>query len=80
MNWVETPQGQNTLAMLQEFERRFTRLSTLDRTVLDTIKVLLFVKSVHLLDREKVGLLLETDEGVMVDWEVVKSVCNCFDK
>ena len=52
----------------------------LDQTVLDTSKVLLFVKSVDVLDCEKVGLFLETDEGLMVDWVVVKRVCGHFDK
>ena len=41
--------------------------------MLDTSKVLLFIKSVSkALDREKVGLLLETDEGLTTDWAVVK--------
>ena len=40
---------------------------TLDRIVLDTSKVLLFVKSVDVLNHEKVGLLLETDEGLIAD-------------
>ena len=47
MVWVESPgKGRNTSALLQEFEKRFTRLSTLDRTVLDTSQVLMFVRSV----------------------------------
>jgi hypothetical protein len=48
--------------------------------VLDTSRVLLFVKSVDVRDREKVGLLLETDEGLTANWAVVKRVCSCFDK
>ena len=81
MAWVESPgKGRNTTALLQEFEKRFARLSTLDRTVLETSRVLLFVKSVDALDREKVGLLLETDEGLTTDWAVVKRVCSRFDK
>ena len=48
--------------------------------MLDTSRVLLFVKSVHALDREKVGLLLETDEGLTADWAVVERVCAHFDK
>ena len=81
MAWVESPgKGRNTTALLQEFEKRFARLSTLDRTVLETSRVLLFVKSVDALDREKVGLLLETDEGLTADWAVVKRVCSRFDK
>ena len=68
------------MALLREFETRFARLSALDRTVLDTSRVLLFVKAVDALDREKVGLLLETDEGLTTDWAVVKGVCSRFDK
>ena len=48
--------------------------------MLDTSKVLLFIKSVDPLDQEKVGLLLETDGGLTTDWAVVKRVCNHFDK
>ena len=66
--------------ILHEFEKRFTRLLTLDRVVLDTSKVLLFIKSVETLDREKVGLLLETDEGLTIDWAIVKGVCSRFNK
>jgi hypothetical protein len=59
MEWVETPgKGRSASALLREFEERFARLSALDRTVLDTSHVLLFVKSVDARDREKIGLLL----------------------
>ena len=44
--------------ILQDFEKHFTRLSTFDRTVLNTRKVLLFLKVVEVPDREKVGSLL----------------------
>ena len=65
MDWVESPgKERNKFAFLQEFERRFARISTLDRTVLDTSRVLLFVKSVNALDRGSMGPLLETDEGL----------------
>ena len=50
--------------LLREYEERFTRLSVLDRTVLDTSRVLLFVKFVDVQDREQVGILLDTDEGL----------------
>ena len=81
MEWVELPgKGRNTTTLLQEFERRFARLSALDRTVLDTSKVLLFIKAVDSRDREKVGLLLETDDGLTTDWAMVKRVCSRFDK
>ena len=81
MDWVETPgKGRNASALLREFEERFTRLLMLDRTVLDTSHVLLFVKAVDARDRDKVGLLLETDDGLTSDWAVVKRVCSRFDK
>ena len=64
----ETPEKErNASVLLWEFEERFARLSTLDRTVLDTSRVLLFVKSVDARDREQVGLLLETDNGLTAD-------------
>ena len=45
MVWVETPdKGRNASVLLREFEERFACLSALDRTVLDTSRVLLFVK------------------------------------
>ena len=73
IDWAESPnKAQNTSVLLLEFEKRFSRLSTLDWTMLDMSKVLLLVKSVNLLDREKVGLLLEMDEGLMADWIEVK--------
>ena len=81
MDWVELPgKGRNTTTLLQEFEKRFARLSTLDRAVLDTSKVLLFLKAVDVRDREKVGLLLEDDDGLITDWAAVKRVCSRFDK
>ena len=92
MEWVETPdKGRNASVLLWEFEERFARLSVLDRTILDTSRVLLFVKSVDervILfvksvderDQEQVGLLLETDDGLTADWAVVKRVCGRFDK
>jgi hypothetical protein len=81
MEWVETPgKGRSASALLQEFEDRFARLSTLDRTVLDTSRVLLFVKSVDARDRERIGSLLETDDGLTADWAMVKRVCGRVDK
>ena len=81
MEWVvSVGEGRNTSMLLQEFERRFTRLSALDQTVLDTSKVLLFINSVDPLYREKVGLFLEIDDGLTIDWAVVKRVCSRFDK
>ena len=55
-------------------------MSALDRTMLDTSKVLLFIKIVDALDRERVGPLLETDEGLMPDWAMIKGVCSCVEK
>ena len=81
MEWVETPEkARNASLLLWEFEERFARLSALDRTVLDTSRVLLFVKSVDERDREQVGSLLETEDGLMVDWTAVKRVYCRFDK
>jgi hypothetical protein len=81
MEWVETPgKGRSVSALLREFEERFACLSTLDRTVLDTSCALLFVKSVDARDREKIGLVLETDDGLTADWAMVKRVCGHFDK
>jgi hypothetical protein len=81
MEWVETPgKGRSASALLRDFEERFARLSTLDRTVLDTSRVLLFVKSVDARNRQKIGLLLETDEELTADWAVVKRVCGRVDK
>ena len=78
---METPEkGRNASVLLREFEERFARLSALDRTVLDTSRVLLFVKSVDVRDREQVGLLLETDDGLTTDWAVVKRIYGRFDK
>ena len=70
----------NTSALLQEFERRFARLSALDRSVLYTSRVLLFVKSVNSLDRKSVDPLLETDDRLTADWAMIKRVCGRFDK
>jgi hypothetical protein len=81
MEWVETlGKGKSASALLWEFEDRFARLSALDRTVLDTSRVLLFVKSVDVRDRETIGSLLETDDGLTTDWAMVKRVCGRFDK
>ena len=81
MAWVESPgKGRNASALLREFEENFARLSALDRTILDTSRVLLFVKSVDERDREQVGLLLETEDGLTTDWAAVKRVCGRFDK
>ena len=53
MEWVETPgKGRNASALLEEFEERFARLSALDRTILDTSCILLFVKVVDVRDQE----------------------------
>ena len=81
MNWVNRPgKERDTSTLLQEFERRFARLSTLDPTMLDTSWVLLFVRSVNALDGGSVGPLLETDDGLTTDWAVLKRVCSRFDK
>ena len=81
MDWVNNPdKGQNASALLQEFELRFARLSRLDRTVLETSKVLFFITSFDLRVRESMGLLLETNHGLTTDWATVKEVCSRIDK
>ena len=52
----------------------------MEETMLDMSKVLLFIKSVDPLDREKVSLLLQMDGGLTADWTVVKGICSHFDK
>ena len=48
---VELPwKGRNTTALLREFEKHFARLSSLERTMLDMSKVLLFIKAVDTRD------------------------------
>ena len=65
MEWVETPEkGRNASVLLGEFEERFARLSALDKTVLDTSRVMLLIKYVDLRDHEQVGLLLEANDGL----------------
>ena len=77
----ESPdKGRNASVLLREFEERFARLSALDRTILDTSQVLLFGKSVNERDREQVGLLLETEDGLTTNWAAVKRVCGRFHK
>ena len=81
MEWVETPEkGRNASALLRKSEECFARLSTLDKIVLDTSRVLLIVKSVDVRDRDKVGLLLHTDHGLTTDSATVKGVCSRFNK
>ena len=54
MEWAELPgKGSNTSVLLQKFKKKFIVLSALDRTVLNTSKVLLFIKSVDSCDCEK---------------------------
>ena len=48
--------------------------------MLNTSRALLFIKLVNPRDHEKVGLLLETDEGLMTNWAVVKRIYSHFDK
>ena len=81
MDWVDrSGKERNASTLLQEFERRFSLLSVLDRTVLDMSQVLLFVRSVNALVRKSVDPLLETNDGLTADWAVVERVCGRFDK
>ena len=75
IDWVNnSSKGWNASTLLQEFDSRFARLSTLDQTMLDTSKVLLFVKSFDLLDCDNVALLLETKLGLTISYIAVKGV------
>ena len=66
MDWVESSNKElSASATLHEFEQRFDRLPALDKTILDSNKVLLFIKSVDEKDRRDLGLLLENDEGLI---------------
>ena len=81
MDWVESSNKElSASATLHEFEQRFDRLPALDKTILDSNKVLLFIKSVDEKDRRDLGLLLENDEGLISDWAAVKRACGRFDK
>jgi hypothetical protein len=75
IEWVETPEkGRNASVLLWEFEERFAHLSALNRAVLDTSRVRLFVKSVDVRDREKVSFLLETDDELMANGTSINSI------
>ena len=68
MDWVESTNKEvNVSATLDKFEQRFDRLPALDQTVLDSRKVLLFIKLVDVEDRRDLGLLLEDDDGLISD-------------
>ena len=72
--------GQNTSTLLQEFEKRFMRLSTLDRAVLDTSKVLLFLKVVMFEIGRKWTCYLKMNTTLQTIWVVVKRSCSRFNK
>ena len=64
MEWVDSPgKGRNTSALLQEFEKRFD-----GPNMLDTSKVLLFIKTIDLLDWERVYLVLDVDSRPIGPW------------
>ena len=48
--------------------------------VLNTSKVQLFIKVVDVRDREKISLLLETNDGLTTYWETMKRVYNRLKK
>ena len=73
MDWVDSTNKElNASAMLHEFEQRFDCLPALDQTILDSSKVLLFIKSVDVKDRRDLELLLENDEGLISNWAALK--------
>ena len=51
-----------------------------NRTVLDTSKVILFLKAEDARDRKKVCLLLENEDEFISYWIAVKRVCGLYDK
>ena len=48
--------------------------------MLETSKVLFFVTSFDSRVRESVGILLETNRGLTIEWATVKEVCSRIDK
>ena len=54
--------GEEHIGAPPRVQKLFARLSVLDRIMLDTSRVMLFIKSVDAQDWEKVGPLLETED------------------
>ena len=68
MNLVESTNKELSVsATLHEFEQRFDHLPALDQTILDSRKVLLFIKAVDVKARRDLKLLLEDDDGLISD-------------
>jgi hypothetical protein len=71
------------MSILAEFEERYNTLSTRDQTLFQPDKVMLFLQAVDIRDRKDLGLLLKDLEGangLVKDWEQVKTACNRLSK
>ena len=55
-------------AIFQAFNLRFDFLSSLEKTILDSTKVILFLKATNMKDRREFGLFLENKDGITIDW------------
>ena len=68
MNWVDSPNKMlSANATFQELEERFGRLSTVNQTIIDSTKVLLFIKVADMKDQMELGLLLENEHDLIMD-------------
>ena len=81
MDWVDSSNKMlSANATFQELEERFGRLSTVNQTIIDSTKVLLFIKVADMKDQMELGLLLENVDGPITNWIAVKRDCGRFDK
>ena len=82
-DWVASRKSLSIMSVLAEFEERYNKLSTRDRTLLQPDKVMLFLQAVDIQDRKDLGLLLEDVEetnALVNDWEQVKTACKRLSK
>jgi hypothetical protein len=78
-DWVASRKSLSIMSVLAEFEERYNKLSTRDRTLLQPDKVMLFLQAVDIQDRKDLGLLLEDVEGtnaLVNDWEQVTTAVS----
>ena len=82
--WVASAKTHRGAAKaFQEFGRRFARLPEREQRLVGADKVLLFVRSVDLKEREAIGIELEEDDGangLTEDWSKVGRVCQRMDE
>ena len=65
MDWVDSPNKMlSANATFQELEQRIGRLSTLKQSIIDSTKVLLFIKVADMKDQMELGLLSENVDGL----------------